>query len=50
MTCADPEDPGERILAAYALSAEVRKLFIAGMRAKGFSDAEIREQLKRRRR
>jgi hypothetical protein len=45
-----PEDPGERMLAAYALSVEARELFIAGMKASGFSEAEIREALRRRRR
>lgn len=45
-----PEDPGERMLLAHALSVEARKLRIAGMEARGFSDAEIQEALKRRRR
>jgi hypothetical protein len=45
-----PENPGERMLAAYDLSVEARNLFVAGMRARGLSDDEIRTHLKRRRR
>jgi hypothetical protein len=36
------------MLAAHDLSVEVRQLFVEGMRARGFSDAEIHERLKRR--
>jgi hypothetical protein len=38
------------MLLAFALSIEARKLMVAGMKANGFSDAEIQEALKRRRR
>jgi hypothetical protein len=33
-------DPGERMETAFALSLEARKLFVAGMKAQGFSQAE----------
>ncbi len=42
-------DPGQRMEATFALSLEVRKLFVAGLEAQGFSDAQIEEALKAKR-
>jgi hypothetical protein len=39
-------DPGARMEAAFALSLEARKLFLAGLRAQGFSESEIHVLLK----
>jgi hypothetical protein len=42
-------DPGEKMLAAFAMSVEARKLRIAGLSAQGFSETEIRQILKAKR-
>ncbi len=34
-------DPGQRMEIAFALSLEAQKLFVAGLKAQGFSDGEI---------
>ena len=47
---ADPVDPGRRLEAAFALSRDLARLFRAGLRAQGFSDAEIEALYRRRRR
>jgi len=39
-------DPGQRMEAAFSLSLEARKLSVAGMKAQGFSEAEIAAALK----
>jgi len=39
-------DPGQRMETAFALSLEAQKLFVAGLRAQGFSEAEIAAALK----
>ncbi len=41
-------DPGNKMLAAFRLSVETRKLHIAGLRAQGFSETEILQMLKSR--
>ena len=43
-------DPGQRMEAAFTLSLEARKLFVAGLRAQGFSEVEIETALKVKRR
>ncbi len=43
-------DPGQRMETAFALSLEAQKLFVAGLRAQGFSEAEIAAVLKAKRR
>ena len=43
-------DPGQRMEIACSLSVEAQKLFVAGMRAQGFSEAEIGAALKAKRR
>ncbi len=43
-------DPGQRMETAFALSLEAQKLFVAGLRAQGFSEAEIVTALKAKRR
>ena len=43
-------DPGRRMEAAFALSLDARKLFVAGLRAQGFSETEIAAALKAKRR
>jgi hypothetical protein len=42
-------DPVQKMLDAYALSMEARKLFIAGLRDQGFSETEILQILKAKR-
>lgn len=42
-------DPGQRLEAAFALSLEATKLFVAGLKAQGFSEAEIETVLKAKR-
>ncbi len=42
-------DPGRKMQAAFSLSVEARKLLIAGLRAQGFSQPEIRAILRTRR-
>jgi len=42
-------DPGEKMLAAFTLSVEARKLQMAGLSAQGFSETEIRQILKAKR-
>ena len=42
-------DPGQKMLAAFTLSMEARKLLIAGLRAQGFSETEVLQILKARR-
>jgi hypothetical protein len=42
-------DPAKKMLAAFTLSVEARKLQIAGLRAQGFSETEIRQILKAKR-
>lgn len=42
-------DPGQKMQAAFTLSLEARLLMIAGLRAKGFDEAEIYAVLKARR-
>lgn len=37
--------PGRRMETAFALSLEAQKLFVAGLRAQGFSEAEIASAL-----
>jgi DNA-binding NarL/FixJ family response regulator len=39
-------DPGQRMEIAFSLSLEARKLSVAGMKAQGFSEAEIAAALK----
>jgi hypothetical protein len=41
--------PSEKMLAAFSLSMEARKLSIAGLRSQGFSETEILQILKSRR-
>jgi hypothetical protein len=43
-------NPGQRMEIAFALSLEAQKLFVAGMRAQAFSEAEIAAALKAKRR
>jgi hypothetical protein len=42
-------DPAQKILAAFSLSMDTRKLLIAGLRSQGFSEQEILQILKARR-
>jgi hypothetical protein len=35
-------DPGRRMEAAFALSVDARMLLVAGLKAQGFSETEIR--------
>jgi hypothetical protein len=42
-------DPGQKMLAAFTLSMEARKLLIAGLRNQGFSETEILHILKTKR-
>jgi hypothetical protein len=42
-------DPAQKMLAAFSISIEARKLLIAGLRRQGFSEAEILKILKERR-
>ncbi len=42
-------DPGRKMQIAFSLSVEARKLMIAGLRAQGFSQPEIRAILRTRR-
>ena len=42
-------DPVQKMLAAYALSVEARRLFIAGLRDQSFSETEILQVLKAKR-
>ncbi|PYV09872.1 MAG: hypothetical protein DMG07_22250 [Acidobacteria bacterium] len=46
----DPADPGRRLEAAFALSRDLARLFRAGLRAQGFSEAEIEALYRRGRR
>jgi hypothetical protein len=41
-------DPGCKMIAAFALSVEARKLLVAGLQAQGFSQLEIQEILRAR--
>ena len=43
-------DPGQRMEIAFALSLEAQKLFVAGLKAQGFSEDEISAALKAKRR
>jgi hypothetical protein len=43
-------DPGQKMMAAYLLSVEARKMLIAGLQSQGFSETEILQVLKARRR
>ena len=43
-------DPGQKMAAAFSLSVEARKLMIAGLQSQGFTEPEIRQILKARRR
>jgi hypothetical protein len=43
-------DPGRKMKAAFSLSVEARKLLIAGLKAQGFSESEIRRILREKRR
>jgi hypothetical protein len=43
-------DPGQKMQAAFLLSANVRKLLIAGLKAQGFTQSEISAILRARRR
>jgi hypothetical protein len=43
-------DPGQKMMAAYSLSVEARKMLIAGLQSQGFSETEILQVLKARRR
>ena len=47
---ADPVDPGRRLEAAFALSRDLAQIFQAGLRAQGFSEAEIEALYRRGRR
>jgi ATP/maltotriose-dependent transcriptional regulator MalT len=42
-------DPGRKVKAAFSLSVQARKLHISGLRAQGFTESEIREILRARR-
>jgi hypothetical protein len=42
-------DPGQKMIAAFTLSIEARKLQIAGLRDQGFSETEILDILKTKR-
>jgi hypothetical protein len=42
-------NPEQKMLAAFSLSMEARKLRIAGLRSQGFSEQEILQILKSRR-
>ena len=42
-------DPGQKMMTAFSLSMEARKLRIAGLRSQGFSEMEILHLLKARR-
>ncbi len=43
-------DPGQRMETAFALSLEAQKLFVAGLKAQGLTEAEIAAALKAKRR
>jgi hypothetical protein len=43
-------DPGKKMMLAFLLSVRARKFLIEGLKAQGFSEAEIRETIRRRRR
>jgi hypothetical protein len=43
-------DPGRKMMAAFSLSMEARKLFVAGLKSRGFSETEVLQILKMRRR
>jgi len=43
-------DPGQRMEIAFTLSVEAQKLFVAGMKAQGFSEDEIAAALEAKRR
>ena len=43
-------DPGEKMQAAFALSLETRRLFVAGLKTQGFTEAEISAALRKRNR
>lgn len=42
-------DPSHKIIAAFSLSVEARKLRIAGLWSQGFSESEINQILRTRR-
>jgi hypothetical protein len=42
-TAADIMSPGRRMEAAFSLSIDARMLLVAGLRAQGFSETEIRD-------
>ncbi len=46
----DRLEPGRRMEVAFSLSMDALKMMRAGLKAQGFPDAEIREQLRSRRR
>ncbi len=41
--------PGQKMMAAFSLSMEARKLHIAALRSQGFDETEILQILKKRR-
>jgi hypothetical protein len=43
-------DPGRKMIDAFALSREARKFFVAGLKSQGFSETEILQILRMRRR
>lgn len=43
-------DPERKMNAAFLLSVQARKFLIAGLKAQGFTEAEILETLRKRRR
>jgi hypothetical protein len=43
-------DTGRKMMAAFSLSMEARKMLIAGLKSQGFSETEILKILKARRR
>ncbi len=44
----DITDPGRRMEAAFALSMDARMLLVAGLKAQGFSEKEIRALMNER--
>jgi hypothetical protein len=42
-------DPGRKMMAAFALSVDARKLLVAGLQAQGFNELEIHAILRARR-
>jgi hypothetical protein len=41
-------DPGRKMMVAFSLSVEARRMLIAGLQAQGFTESEIRAVLRTR--